>query len=162
MTYVAFLLLAGLYLWTTWDGYRVQGWRQLNPLVWGGASVVEGTGQILDGSGPGAFAQLLTFYRREPWVKWLMIDHLGLKLLVSFFLCWDAWAVGRRAWPYVTALYIIGSLAPLLYLLSRGRAREEAWSSAQDRFAADRWSGEGGERYDRDRSARRRPARVTG
>jgi len=72
---------------------------------------------------------LLAFYRDEPWVKWVLIDHLGLKILLSFLVSWDAWKNGRRAWPYIMAMYVIGAIAPLLYFLPALRAAQLAEST---------------------------------
>jgi hypothetical protein len=52
-----------------------------------------------------------------------------LVIALTLFMVWmwrDAQAIGRTAWPWVIATLALGSIAPLLYLLTRRTERSVA------------------------------------
>jgi hypothetical protein len=52
-----------------------------------------------------------------------------LVIALTLFMVWmwrDAQAIGRTAWPWVIATLALGSIAPLLYLLTRRTERSAA------------------------------------
>jgi hypothetical protein len=121
-TYLGFPVLVAFYVGTGWDGALHYGRRYVNPLSWGFSPVLNGCQEILRGAGGKALADLVSFYRSNPWGNWVLVDHMGLKVLLSFFMAWEARASRRRVWPYIVALYVVGALAPLLFFLPKVRA----------------------------------------
>jgi hypothetical protein len=136
ITYGGYPILLVLFIATAWDATGQYGWRFSNPVIWGFANFFAGCWHAAQGSGERVLGDLLAFYRSDPWGNWVLVDHLGLKILLSFLLCWDAWSSGRRVWPYVLALYVVGSLAPLFYFLPRLQAVRRAAMPHRARPAA--------------------------
>jgi hypothetical protein len=59
------------------------------------------------------------------WNTQILLDLAISLAIVCTWLIRDARNRGRRAWPWVAATPVFGSLAPLLYLLLRERDRPQ-------------------------------------
>ena len=53
------------------------------------------------------------------WALQMLIDLTIALVLVSIWLRRDAYNRGIKAWPYLVALPLVGSISPLIYLLHR-------------------------------------------
>lgn len=61
----------------------------------------------------------LTLAGREPWALQMLLD---LAIALSFTIGWmvrDAHRRGMKAWPFVVATVVLGSVGSLAYLLLR-------------------------------------------
>jgi len=125
ITYLGAPLLVAVYVATSVDAATVHGARFVNPLTWGFANTWAYCRLLGRGELAGAMSRFVAFWRSDPWGNWVLVDHAGLKVLLCFFLAWDARRDGRRVWPYNVAIWIVGALAPLLYLLPRLRVVAE-------------------------------------
>ena len=57
---------------------------------------------------------------REPWALQMLLD-LGIALtFVGVWMVRDARSRGLRAWPWVLATLLLGSIGPLAYLVTTG------------------------------------------
>ena len=61
------------------------------------------------------------FTSRNLWVWQLMADFLISLTLVTLWIIRDARQRGRSPWPWLALVLATGSLAPLIYLILRGR-----------------------------------------
>lgn len=129
-------ILAVLYLATTWDATHRYGPTYANPLIWGFKPFLEGAAATLAGQGAAVVRELSAFYRSDPWGNWVLVDHLGLKILLSFGLYGHARSRGRRSWPWIVAIYVVGALSPLLYLAPELRSGQAAIPSLLARPSA--------------------------
>lgn len=70
------------------------------------------------------FFGFLTVAGREPWALQLLLD---LVIMAGFAVRWmvrDARAAGRNPWPFVAATVVVGSIAPLIYVVTgSGKSR---------------------------------------
>lgn len=122
ITWLGSPILLACYLGTTWDATALRGGRFWNPVAWGTGNVFDALALLAAGEGRRVVADVVAFWRSDPWGNWVLIDHAGLKVLLCFLLSLDARASGRRAWPYNLAIWVVGALAPLLYMLPVLRA----------------------------------------
>jgi hypothetical protein len=128
VTYLGVPGLVGFYLWTGWDAARAAGWQLANPLVWGGSTLAAAAARAWARAGSGIGADLLAFYRAEPWAKWIMVDQAVLKLFLGLLMLRDARMRGRGIWPYMVGLIVVGAAAPLWYFASPLRRVTSGWS----------------------------------
>lgn len=69
------------------------------------------------------FFGFLTLSAREPWALQMLLD-LGIALaLFGGFVIKDAREKNLRAWPWLIAMLVLGSIGALPYLLYRRRGR---------------------------------------
>jgi len=58
---------------------------------------------------------------REPWAMQMLLDLAIALFVVTSLVVRDARATGRNPWPWVAATVLVGSIAPMLYALTRRR-----------------------------------------
>ncbi|RPH87397.1 MAG: DUF2834 domain-containing protein [Desulfobacteraceae bacterium] len=63
----------------------------------------------------GVFASIFNSYGSAQ----IYVDLVIALLLVSVWMWHDAKGTGRNAWPWIVATLLVGSFAPLVYLLTR-------------------------------------------
>src|SRR5687768_6558872 len=56
---------------------------------------------------------------REPWAMQMLLDLCIALFVVTVLVIRDARAQGRNPWPYVVATALVGSIAPMVYALTR-------------------------------------------
>lgn len=69
------------------------------------------------------FFGFLTLSAREPWALQMLLDLLIALSLFAGFVIKDAKEKGLRAWPRLLAMFVLGSIGALPYLLYRRRDR---------------------------------------
>lgn len=67
------------------------------------------------------FFGFLTLSAREPWALQMLLDLLIALSLFAGFVIKDAKEKGLRAWPWLIAMFLLGSIGALPYLLYRRR-----------------------------------------
>lgn len=65
----------------------------------------------------------LTLAGREPWGLQMLLDLCIASVFAVHYVIRDARASGRNPWPFVIGTVAVGSIAPLLYLVTGGRPR---------------------------------------
>lgn len=68
------------------------------------------------------FFGFLTLSAREPWALQMLLDLFIALSLFAGFVIKDAKEKGLRAWPWLLAMLVLGSIGALPYLLYRRRA----------------------------------------
>jgi hypothetical protein len=63
----------------------------------------------------------LTLAGREPWALQVLLDLCIALFVVGSLVVRDAKARGRNPWPWVVATALLGSIAPMAYVLTRAR-----------------------------------------
>jgi hypothetical protein len=67
------------------------------------------------------FFGFLTLSAREPWALQMLLDLFIALSLFAGFVIKDAKEKGLRAWPWLIAMLVLGSIGALPYLLYRSR-----------------------------------------
>ena len=64
------------------------------------------------------YVEIFAYQQRSP-AGWQVFADLGVALvLVLFWLIGDARRTGRNPWPWVVATFFVGSISPLVYLVT--------------------------------------------
>ncbi len=70
------------------------------------------------------FIGFLTVAGREPWALQLLLDLVIMAWFAVRWMVRDARAAGRNPWPFVAATVVVGSIAPLIYVVTgSGKSR---------------------------------------
>lgn len=64
----------------------------------------------------------LTVAGREPWALQVLLDLAIAAVFAAQWMIRDARARGRNPWPWVAATLVVGSIAPLTYVVLGGRS----------------------------------------